>query len=266
MLSPVAMERSRILKATFWYLAQQRVLAGAACFHATSEEEVNDIRRLGFRQPVMLLPNGIDPPGKPELLGSIDDNPRRTLLYLGRIHPIKGLEFLLKAWAELEVKFPGWRLLIVGPDSHGHRAKLERLATSLDLVSVQFKDAVFGQDKQRLLAAASLFVLPSRSENFGVGVAEALASGTPAIVSKRAPWQGLLENDCGWWVDLSVDDLREAMTAAMSLPAEELAQMGNKGRSWMMRDFSWPNVATKMALAYQWLLYGGDKPTWLVCD
>jgi glycosyltransferase involved in cell wall biosynthesis len=256
-LSDWAMRSGLPLKRAFWPLMQKPALAAVSCFHATSLSEYEDIRRNGFRQPVAIIPNGID---VPELLPRKSSPGLRTLLFLGRIHPGKGLDALLPAWARIQEKFPAWRLRIVGPDNRGYLAQMQRLAAELRLERIEFSGALHGTQKWRAYREAELFVLPTQSENFGVSVAESLAAGTPAIVSKGAPWAGLESQRAGWWIDQGVEPLVACLTEACGRRPESLAEMGARGRAWMENDFSWAQIGRRMAETYRWLVAGGDRP------
>lgn len=255
-LSTTALGINALQKKIFWHLLQAPMLRAAACFHATAESEYEDIRRLDFKQPVCILPNGIDVPP----LETISNNGRRQLLYLGRIHPIKGIDNLLHAWQAVEHRFPDWELHIAGPDNGGHLAAMQTLAAQLRLEHVIFRGALFGEEKLRAYRTASLFVLPTHSENFGMTVAEALAAGTPAIVTKGAPWQGLDKQGAGWWIDIGVDPLVVCLEQVLATPPTQLAEMGRSGREWMLRDFSWESIADQLSGVYRWLLKGGETP------
>jgi glycosyltransferase involved in cell wall biosynthesis len=255
------------VKRLFWPLVQRPALAGCVCFHATAMSEYRDIRRMGFTQPVAVIPNGID---IPDLLPKVE-GPIRTLLFLGRIHPVKGLDWLLNAWAVLQRQFPHWRLRIVGSDAgylggSGYLPKMKEFSTSLRLDRVEFAGELRGAEKLAAYREAELFVLPSHTENFGIAVAEALAAGTPALVSKGAPWEGLEANGCGWWVDLGTEALVEGLAKAMSRTPVELAEMGRLGRDWMAREFSWPHIGAAMAETYAWLTTGGQAPACVRLD
>jgi glycosyltransferase involved in cell wall biosynthesis len=264
-LSAWALASGSKAKKLFWPLFQKPALEAAACFHATSDSEYEDVRRAGFRQPVIILPNGIDAmplaQRSPQLL--------RTLLYLGRIHEKKGIDLLLAAWAAVQARHTQWAIKIVGSDqslygSSGLSQRLKAMAADLKLERVTFEDAIFGEEKFAAYRNADLFILPTRSENFGMTVAEALSQETPAIVTKEAPWAGLSEKGCGWWVDLSVDTIAEAMDEAMSLPEDTLNAMGAKGRAWLLDSFQWPILGERMAQAYRWLLdRRGDPPPFI---
>lgn len=255
-LSSVAMRIGSPVKRVFWPLLQRPSLAATSCFHATSFSEYEDIRRTGFHHPVTIIPNGIDVPDFPSKSAAR----LRTLLFLGRVHPSKGLEVLLRAWQRVQESFPAWRLRIVGPDAGGYLARVQRLAGELRLTRIEFSGALHGEQKWLAYREAELFVLPSYTENFAMSVAEALAAGTPAIVSKGAPWAGLQSHQAGWWIDVGVEPLAACLGEALTCDAKTLAEMGVRGRNWMKADFSWPQVGRRMAQTYHWLLTGGDRP------
>ncbi|MCB1815372.1 MAG: glycosyltransferase [Candidatus Competibacteraceae bacterium] len=259
-LSTWALGRNRVLKQLLWPL-QRRALDRADLLHATSETEYGEIRALGFSAPVAVIPNGVDLPniiGEKTCAGGM-----RTLLFLSRIHPKKGVDRLLQAWKTLELRHPDWRLLIVGRGEQDYLQQVKSLATSLTLERVEFSGPRYGADKSCLYQAADLFVLPTHSENFGMVVAEALAHGCPTVVSQGAPWSGLEVEGCGWWVKHDVPSLTTALDSAMSMPAALLQEMGMKGRFWMERDFGWDSIAERMETTYRWLREGGNCPEWV---
>lgn len=261
-LDPWARRRSRWSKRIMMVLLQRRTLERTDCFHATSNSEFESVRGAGLRAPVAVIPNGVDVPPlvretRPEA---------RKLLFLGRLHPKKGLDLLLRAWAATAQQFPEWELHIVGPDEGAYRQDLERLSSDLRGPRVVFRGPVYGAEKWRELASASLFVLPTHAENFGLAVAEALASGVPAIVTRGAPWQGLELKRCGWWIEQGVDSLTACLRDALIRSPPELESMGLRGREWMSREFSWTRMGEMMAKTYAWLLGGGTAPEWIRFD
>ena len=255
-LSAYALRLNALQKNIFWHLLQATALRRASCFHATAMSEYEDIRRLGFKQPVCILPNGIDVPPLEQLAAGV----RRKLLFLGRIHPKKGIDNLLHAWQALEYKFPDWDLHIAGPDNGGYLAMMQTLSNELGLKRVIFVGPLFGEAKLHAYRTADLFVLPTHSENFGMTVAEALAAGTPAIVTKGAPWSGLEKQGAGWWIDIGVDPLIACFEQALASTPVQLAEMGLSGRKWMLRDYSWEGVSAQLLQVYRWLVEGGETP------
>lgn len=261
-LSEWAFSNGSYMKRLFWPLVQKPALVATSCFHATAASEYEDIRRRGFRQPVAVIPNGIDLPDLPPKMQA----GLRTLLFLGRIHEKKGLDMLLPSWGAVQARFPEWRLQIVGPDNGGYLERMQRLATDLSLERIEFTGALLGAQKWHAYRQADLFVLPTYSENFGMSVAESLAAGTPAIVTRGAPWQGLVPQSAGWWIDIGIDPLVACLESALSQSPEALAVMGQRGRDWMVRNYSWQRIGRQMAETYRWVLHGGDSPEWVIED
>lgn len=255
-LAEWALQRNRHLKRLLWLL-QKRALQRADLLHATCDQELQEIRSLGLRAPVVLIPNGID---VPDLAGDEPTARRKTLLFLSRIHPKKGIDELLRAWQALEPVHPEWRLVIAGTGEARHEQHVKELAGVLELQRVEFPGPVYGAEKSATYCAADLFVLPTHAENFGLVVAEALAHGCPAIVTRGAPWSGLVAERCGWWIERDPLRLTETLRQAMAMRGDELASMGRRGRAWMRRDFSWESIGCRMNRAYRWLVHGGEPP------
>jgi len=239
-------------KRLLWPLWQRRALREASCFHATAESEVEEIRRFGFGQPIAMIPNGVDVPAHEKT----EHTRRHEVLFLGRVHPTKGVDVLLNAWRGVQDEFPGWQLRIVGPSADSYGAKMRGLCIQLGAKRVEFAGELLGAEREAAFLRAALFVLPTRHENFGVAIAEALAHATPAIVSREAPWVGLATHGCGWWIDFGVEPLRTALREALATPLATLAQMGEHGRRWMADSFAWSSVGTKMEAVYRWIARG----------
>ncbi len=257
MLGREALAFSRFKKQLFWMALQQRALASADCLHATGVSEYEEIRAAGLENPVAIIPNGVNLP-------RLDARPTaripRTALSLGRIHPKKGLDRLVRAWARIEPSHPDWRMRIIGRGEIGHDDELRALIAQLGLSRISVEGPLYGADRDVAYRAADLFVLPTLNENFALTVAEALSFETPVICTKGAPWAGLETERCGWWIDHGIEPLANALGAAMAAPPEELARMGERGREWMARSFTWTSVAAEMLGVYGWLSGRADRP------
>ena len=262
MLSPIALSYSKYKKRAFWALFQGPAVRNAACLHATSEAEYDEFRAIGLTNPVAIIPNGIDLPDLRQL--SRANNPRdRVILSLGRIHPKKGLDRLIRAWAKLEPNAPTWRLRIAGPAEDGHDIELRNLAVDLGLTRLSIEGPLYEQQKWLAYRQASVFVLPTLNENFGLTVAEALAAETPVISTVGAPWSGLETAGCGWWIPHGIESMAAALATAMTTAPQVLNAMGLRGRRWVDSEYSWTGISDDMYSLYNWILCDQDIPAFV---
>lgn len=214
--------------------------------HSTSEAESLESAARIPRAQTAVIPNGIE---LPKLNGHKKGSDALQLLYLGRLHPIKGIEKLLHSLALLKATA---RLSICGDGESGYQAHLHSLVRDLGLDGrVDFHGRVDGDAKEQQFRDADLCVVPSFKENFCVVVAEALAREVPVIASRGTPWQRVEEMECGLWVDNDSETLSEAIDLAAHMP---LGEMGKRGREWMEREFSWRTVAERMVEQYRTLV------------
>ncbi|MEO5714665.1 MAG: glycosyltransferase [Luteolibacter sp.] len=261
MLEPWSLKQSVIKKELVSLLFHRAFLNEACCIRATSPMEVDSIRLAGFKNPIVLIANGVEIP--PELPRRAGPNRKRRALFLSRIHPKKGLVNLIKAWEILQPK--DWELVIIGPDEGGHLATLQSLVAAAGLEeSIRFPGEAWGEERAREYLAADLFVLPTYSENFGLVVAEALCHGIPVITTKGAPWQDLVDYECGWWIEIGIDPLVSALREALAAPPEELQAMGLRGREMVKSKYAWAPIGEQMADAYEWMIGMRDQPDFVI--
>ena len=259
MLTPWALNQKRIKKWLAFALYQYRDLGVATLFHATATNEVEDIRRLKLKQPVVVAPLGVDLPND-GVRGLCKQHVVKTALFVSRVHPKKGLFNLVDAWSM--VRPVGWKMVIAGPDQDGHALAVKARAKTMGVIQdFEFVGAVFGEEKARLYTHADLFVLPTHSENFGVVVIEALVHGVPVITTRGTPWEELVSERCGWCIDIGAGSLANALREAVSLTDGQRRWMGENGRRLVESKYTWPAIAERMRMAYKWVLFGGDRPT-----
>lgn len=254
MLEPWARHHHRIRKTVAWSLFQRRDLQRSTLLHATSDQEEQTIRALGFSR-VAVVPNGTDlPPSTASFAGD------RRIVFLSRLHEKKGLTMLVEAAARNrdELRLRGWAIVIAGSDEGGHAAVIRRQIAGLavgDLVTVASE--VDGDEKWNLLRSAHVFILPSHSENFGLVIAEALGTGVPVITTTATPWRQIEETRCGWWVPPTVDAIAGALRTAIRTPRTELQAMGLRGRALIAAEYSWDSAAARFESVYNGVLVGG---------
>jgi glycosyltransferase involved in cell wall biosynthesis len=265
MLYDIALARRGRMKRLARWMFQDRMLREARVVHVTSAEEAEQLRRLGFRNSIAVLAWGVDLP-EPEDGARLRPPPAEppTVVYLGRLHPHKGIDVLLRAWSQVRRRRAGCRLVIAGSDFDGYGPSLVRLARDLEISdSVTWAGPVEGPSREELFANASVLVLPSERENFGLVVAEALARGVPIIATKGAPWSCVVNERCGWWIPSGVDPLAGALADVLTRPPAELRAMGARGRRFALATFAWDSAARGVIELYRWVLGLAPQPSFV---
>lgn len=257
MLSGWAYAHRRWRKRLAEHFVHPGAFRAAAGWHATSAEEADDIRRLGFSQPICVAPNGVPLPGSAELTRQhtawLALAPalagRRVALFYSRFHRKKRLRELVDLW--VSAPRGDWVLLIAGVEEDYRVAEINQwIAAAGATENILVFD---GTDRPPPYGVASLFLLPSHSENFGLVIAEALAAGVPALVTDTTPWRQLAGHNAGWCVPWA--DYPRALQTALACSVADLHAMGAAGRGWAERDFSWAGAARQLHEFYGQLLH-----------
>ena len=259
-LAPWALAKGGLKKKVFGALFQYPALRAADMFHATSEKEYEEIRAFGLKQPVAIVPIGMEIPQISIKQSDQSNNQTiRTLAFFGRVHQVKSIDTMLLAWKMVADQFPGWRVVIAGPDC-GDRSRLDGIIAERQIPRVEFIGELNGQAKYDFLASADLYCLPSKTENFGITVAEALACGTPSLASGGTPWSLINEYKCGSWGFTSPEQLAPELNRLMSLSTLERKTLGENGQRLVKERLSWSAIGRRMLEAYEWLVHGGPVP------
>ncbi|HEV3271722.1 MAG TPA: glycosyltransferase [Candidatus Methylacidiphilales bacterium] len=277
MLDRWALQNSGFKKKIAGWFFQDEQLRRAACLRALCRTEAASIRDYGLKNPICVIPNGIDPPppaiaGDEALRDALFPPGRRVLLYLGRLHPKKGLAHLLTAWSGTRSPGRDWILAIAGWNQGGHEAELKRQATELGIdwadnacgdrgaASIHFLGPRFGGDKEACYRFCDAFILPSLSEGLPMVVLEAWAYAKPVLMTAECNLPEGFAADAALRLEPTAESLSEGLRRLFAMSGEELQAMGRRGCTLVENRFAWRKLAVEMASVYEWMLGGGPKP------
>ena len=293
MLDPWALANSRWKKRVAGWVFEDAHLRQAACLHALCASEARSMRAYGLRNPIAVIPNGIDLPfgteGKPG--GNVSAAPwqghieagRKVMLFLSRIHPKKGLANLLRAWASIHspsaghpgARQTGWVLTIAGWEQGGHEAELKRLATELALpwadirdpvpggrapVSILFLGPQFNEGKAACYSHCDAFVLPSLSEGLPMVVLEAWAYAKPVLMTPECNLPEGFAANAANAIGTDVPGIARRLAEFLPAPSAALTELGANGRRLIAAKFTWAAVAAETKAVYEAILGGGPLP------
>ncbi|WP_317309975.1 glycosyltransferase [Phocaeicola plebeius] len=255
-LTPHGMLEPWIMKRNYWtkkipalLLYQKAAIKKADCIHATAESEKQNILKLGYNKKIEVIANGIDVENI-----KIKDNWRRNknILFLSRIHVKKGIEFLLEAVSSLKSQLEGYTITIAGEGDQTYISSLKSKALELGIDRmVNFCGGVYGEKKWEFYRKADVFVLPTYSENFGIVIAEALASGTPVITTKGTPWNDLNTMQCGWCINIGLQPLISALNDFLGLSDKTIQEYALRGRLLVENKFDIKKIAKDFICLYK---------------
>lgn len=266
-----SLSQSVLQKKVAWFLFQKKMLQNAKCIHVTEEKEMEAVRALSITSPIAIIPNGIElnefenMNTKDEAKSNLNLNiNKKYILFMSRIHPKKGLEYLIKAWISDIDNYVEWDLLIVGPEyDKKYITKIKKILKENSLENrVFFTGMLTGEKRIDAFGASDLFMLPSHTENFGVVIAEAMAAKLPVITTHGTPWKEIEEQNAGWWVALNQKSINNTLSEALSHSSYELEKKGINAYN-LIHKYEWKYQSDKMKELYEYILSGGKKPNFL---
>lgn len=242
MFEPWILARSRGKKKLAHVIFEDANFRSARLWRALTPAEAEQIRAQGITARVEVIPNGIDLAPFDAQAEEIAE-PRRMVLFLGRLHPKKGIDLLLKAWARWSPRYPEWRLVLAGPDEGGYRAEIERSIAAGGLQRVELPGVITGAAKIALLKQAAVFALPSYSEGFPMAVLEALAARRPVLISRECHFDAAIDAGGGWVCEANGESVVQMMGEVLRADDAERDQRGRAGRALVEQSFQWAALA-----------------------
>ncbi len=252
---PERLKFRSLKKRIFIHFMERPLLIKATTLIALTEAEVHSYRELGVNSHCEVIPNGIDVndywQNVPDDWHSKLDIPLdvQVILFMGRLHPIKGADRLLKAFLEISKKHPKAVLVLAGPDEFDIQEKLRHDISSSDNKQVIFTGMVSGDKKRALLARANLFCLPSDAEGFSMAILEALASETPVLISPGCHFPAIEDAGAGRIVPKDIPSITTALTKM--LQKDNLKKMGKSGLNLVKESYTWDHLVDKLVSVYE---------------
>lgn len=257
MLEPWALTYKAWKKKPYYTLFDRPALNHASAVHMLSLAEANQVRPLWLKAPMLIVPNGIhhqsfEPLASPDRF--FQEFPatrgKNLVLFLGRIHPKKGLDLLAQAFSKVHIQFPNTHLVIAGPDQTNLLPTVEKYFLQIGcLDAVTFTGMLTGDLKQAALAAATVYVAPSYSEGFSMSVLEGMASGLPCVITTGCNFPEAASAQVAHVVDPSADPIAAALSHCLQDPATAKA-MGQRARQFIFDHYTWNKIAKDLIQAY----------------
>lgn len=257
-----------------WQLAQSRLKKQAALRlfgtgtmlkHADAvlygtRHEADEARPLGLPSPALVMPNGVEPEPLADraavtaMLHARFPQMRswsRTVLFLSRLHPKKGLDMLVEAFARTRQTHPGAGLLAVAiPQDADYQAALRARIDELGPERLVLVTDLVGPEARTALAAADVFCLPSHQEGLSIAILEAMGASLPVLITTECHLDELEDRGAGKVVPDTVAGLTLGLTALLALDRESLATMGRRGAEIVASEYSWERIAGQLAVLY----------------
>lgn len=265
MLDPWAVKNSSWKKEIVKFLFENKNLKTADCIHALCQSEYESIRKYGLKNPVAIIPNGITLPSNPQYER---EHEKKVLLFIGRIHPKKGIKELILGLAIIKAQqpalFKSWVVYIAGWDQNGHINDLIGIVEKYNLQeNVKFIGSLYGEAKERELCCANAFILPSFSEGLPMSVLEAWAYELPVVMTEYCNIPEGFTNNCAIRIAPSADDISRKLISFFRLSDMDRIRMGKNGWDLVSRNFTWEVIAKKTLELYRYLLGEGSKPSFV---
>ncbi|KAA5548772.1 glycosyltransferase [Adhaeribacter rhizoryzae] len=270
MLEPWALQNAGWKKKIVTFLYEGRCLKNANCIHAHTYKEYQDIRKFGLTNPVSIIPNGVDLPDTKPVTQKpawyAQTNNRKVVLFISRLHPKKGIENMLEAWATLS-QHPDWCLVIAGWGDNEYAQSLKNKVRELGLEnSIIFTGPLFNQEKHLAFTHADAFILPSLSEGLPMAILEAWSYKVPAVITPACNIPEGYEANAAIKIEPNPTNIAAGLQHLFSLTDDQRQELGQNGYDLVLQKYTWDKIAQQMAQVYEWVANGGQAPATILFD
>jgi glycosyltransferase involved in cell wall biosynthesis len=257
--------KKRLVKRWF----ADKLVENATCLHALNEAEYGYVRAYAPEAPICVVPNGIALPDDAERRAAEERAPEvkrdlgadKIFLFLGRLHPVKNVDSLIKAWDALGGGREDWKLVLAGPDDADYTPELRRIVTERGIGdAVIFVGPKFGEEKNALLAAADAYVLPSHSEGFPMSVLEAAAWRLPAVLSDRCNLPEMARAGAAIETTTDVPSVAKALARVALMSDEDRRRTGDAAQRFVVERYQWNVVVEQLIDVFRWMRGEIDPP------
>jgi glycosyltransferase involved in cell wall biosynthesis len=262
MMMPWAWNRRWWKKRPAGWLFEHRNLRAAARLHALAEGEAEAMRALGFNSAIEVIPNGLHvkefaklPPADSLCERFPELSNRRWMLFLGRIHPQKGIIQGMQACFDVFAAAKDWHLVVAGPDEIGMKPAMEAAVRRKGAADrVTFTSLLNRREVLAALGRAKVLLQPSMSEGLSMSILEALAAGVPVIISPACNMPEVAQRGAGRVVEPERREIAAVLRQVVAMDDEELRVMGERGRELAEDRFDWANLIPQYRAMYEKVL------------
>lgn len=272
LLEPEKFNRSKIKKKIVLFLYEKFNLKRSHCLVACSKKEANSLKKMFPNKPISIIPNGVDEVllnekiNDEEILNfkkkfSIPIN-KKILLFLSRIHPWKGLILLLNVINDMQSEFRNnnWIFLIAGSNENDHLDEIISIINEKKINDIVYViGPQYSKNKIISYEMSSCYVLPSKGENFGITIIEAMSRSKPVITTTNTPWSDLNNYSCGWWINRNKHEFKNVLINLLSSSDDKLKKMGSNGKKLVIEKYTWNIISQQFIDLYNWVLNDYDK-------
>ncbi len=245
---PWSLEQKKFKKKLALTFYQKTILNRSDVIHVTSKIESENLKTITNNPNIKIIAHGID-----KCVDYSEKkffvNTKKRAIFFSRLHKKKGIMNLVKAWKKINPT--DWELHIYGPDYHGHKIEINRIKNNSDQIFIH--EAIYDSEiKTELFKKFDLFILPSKSENFGYVILESLSCGLPVLTTNKTPWEDIKNKNAGWIINDDEYELTEQLNKILNTDKDDLIKK-SKNAIDLAKLYLWENLIKDYLSIYKTL-------------